>query len=79
MSQATAARYVPTLTEVIDPADCLSVETGQDLPAAPFDEAALRQALAEAVNLAVEEMRAALLLRIDDLIAKARPESLPRD
>jgi hypothetical protein len=79
MNPSPAARFVPTLTEVIDPADCLSVETGQHLPAAPFDEAALRHALAEAVNLAVEEMRLALLLKIDDLIAKARPQPLPRD
>ena len=77
MNQAPTARFVPTLTEEIDPADCLTAETR--LPSAPFDELALRQSLAEAVNLAVEEMRAALLLRIDVLIAQAKSGPLSRD
>jgi hypothetical protein len=77
MNQAPTARFVPTLTEEIDPADCLTVETR--LQAAPFDELALRQALAETVNLAVEEMRVALLLRIDVLIAQAKSRPMSRD
>ena len=77
MNQAPTARFVPTLTEEIDPADCLTVETR--LQAAPFDELALRQALAETVNLAVEEMRVALLLRIDVLIAQAKSRPKSRD
>ena len=77
MNPSPAARFVPTLTEEIDPADCLTADTR--LQAAPFDELALRQALAEAVNLAVEEMRAALLLRIDVLIAQAKSGPLSRD
>ena len=77
MNQAPTARFVPTLTEEIDPADCLTVETR--LQAAPFDELALRQALAETVNLAVEEMRLALLLRIDVLIAQAKSRPMSRD
>ena len=77
MNQAPTVRFVPTLTEEIDPADCLTVETR--LQAAPFDELALRQALAETVNLAVEEMRLALLLRIDVLIAQAKSRPMSRD
>ena len=77
MNQAPTARFVPTLTEEIDPADCLTAETR--LQAAPFDELALRQALAETVNLAVEEMRVALLLRIDVLIAQAKSRPMSRD
>ena len=77
MNQAPTARFVPTLTEEIDPADCLTADTR--LQAAPFDELAMRQSLAEAVNLAVEEMRAALLLRIDVLIAEAKSRPMSRD
>jgi hypothetical protein len=77
MNPSPAARFVPTLTEVIEPAECLTVETR--LQAAPFDEAALRLALDQAVNLAVEEMRALLLLRIDDLIAQAKSRPLSGD
>lgn len=77
MNQAPTARFVPTLTEEIDPADCLTADTR--LQAAPLDELALRQALAETVNLAVEEMRLALLLRIDVLIAQAKSRPMSRD